>query len=49
MSFIPLHHPRTKLGTGDPVRSEVDINEFLQLVDGWGEYGEIVPDPRIVD
>jgi hypothetical protein len=27
---------------------EIDINEFLQLVDRWREYGEIVSDPRVV-
>jgi hypothetical protein len=48
VSFIPLNHPRTKLGTGDPVRSEVHVNEFFQFGDGWREYGEIVSDPRVV-
>lgn len=30
------------------MRSEININEFLQFGDGWGEYGEIVSDPRVV-
>jgi hypothetical protein len=46
--LVRFDHIGTKLGTGDPMRSEVDINEFLQLVDRWREYGEIVSDPRVV-
>ena len=49
MSFIPLNHIGTKFRTGDPVRSEVHVDEFLQFGDGWREYGEIVSDPRVVD
>jgi hypothetical protein len=48
VSFIPLNHIGTKFRTGDPMGGEIDINEFLQLVDRWREYGEIVSDPRVV-